>query len=135
MDRETVCRAVSEIAGEESYSRRIYDILSRSAPDESEKLMLREYSEECSISAGELYRTLRRMTGRNSEAEDEEIKESGSYRTVIRGQALREAALSRKCSSLASRIPSDCRIRRLFKCHSDSAHLRATGLCLILFQK
>ena len=135
MDRKNICRAVSELAKAESYSRRIYDILSRSAPDESEKLMLRKYSEECSLSAGELYQTLRRMTGRDAAEEEEEIKESGSYRAVIRAQAMREAALSGKCSSTASRIPSDCRIKRLFTSRSSSAHLRATGLCLILCQK
>ncbi len=79
----------------ELYNSDLYRILSRSAPNEDEKKEMENFSEECRETAETFMQIYRSMTGYQAKNEPEPVKESGSYRTVLRSRIRKEIELSK----------------------------------------
>ena len=75
--------------------------------------MLDGFSHECQQTAEELSGSYRAMTGYISENEPVQIKETGSYRSVIRGRIGAETGLSRQLREVYMDT-NNYRLKRIF---------------------
>lgn len=97
----------------------LYRMLSRSAPNEREQKMLDEFSHECHHTAEEFAGAYRAMTGYRLDEPVPPVKESGSYRSVIRGRIPAEIGLSRQLRTDYLSVNDNYRLKRTFftACH------------------
>ncbi len=79
-------RRLREYINSELYNAELYRILAKSAPSEREKKIIENFSEENQRTADAFMSIYHSMTGYSCEPEPASIKESGSYKTVLRSR-------------------------------------------------
>ena len=80
----------------ELHNAQLYRIIAKSAPNDKDKQILDEFSDDCQDTAEELMRISRKMTGYQFDPRPVPIKENGSYRSVLRSKIRDEIRLSKR---------------------------------------
>lgn len=113
-------------------SAALYDILAKSAPSEGERRELCAFAEECRDTAQQLGIIYRQRSGRIFEPSASQVRESGSFRSVIRSRLRQEVELSRRLRGAYLVSGDNFRLRRsLFSAFND-ALCRAVSLSSML---
>ncbi len=89
-------RKLGEFINTELHNTELYRALSKSAPNNRDKEILEEFSDDCQDNAGEFMRIYKRMTGYKFDPRPVPVTETGSYRSVLRSRIRDETRLSKK---------------------------------------
>ena len=89
-------RKLGEMINMELHNAQLYRIIAKSAPNDKDKQILDEFSDDCQDTAEELMRIYRKMTGYQFDPRPVPIKENGSYRSVLRSKIRDEIRLSKR---------------------------------------
>lgn len=119
-----------KVINRELHNAELYRILARSAPDEEARAALDRFSRECRESADTFSRLWSVMTGKRFEPMPEPVRESGSFRSVLRGQIRRELASSALYRELYMRVSDNMKLKRALFTAAHNAMLRAASLAL-----
>ena len=79
-------RKIGEWINMELHNAQLYRVLARSAPNDREKHILEDFSDDSQDTAEALMRIYKKMTGYRFEPKPVPLKENGSYRNVIRSR-------------------------------------------------
>ena len=103
------------------HSAELYRILSRSAQGDTDKRELEAFSKECKDTADLFSEIYKGMTSYRFEAHPDPIRESGSFRSVLRERLRRETAESKRLRIEYLRVSDNFRLKRaLFNAFNDS---------------
>ncbi len=127
-------KILPEIINRQIYSAEQYEMLARSARNEREKSILREYAEECRRSASEFSESLRMMTGIPYRPEIPQVKESGTLRQLLRTMIPLEIRRSKKYRELYLQTRDNMQLRRAFYKSGAEASERALGILEMLIE-
>ena len=84
-------RKIGEWINMELHNAQLYRVLARSAPNDREKHILEDFSDDSQDTAETLMRIYKKMTGYRFEPKPVPLKENGSYRNVIRSRIIAQA--------------------------------------------
>ena len=113
-------------------SAALYDILAKSAPSEAERKDLSSFAQECRDTAQQLDRVYRQRTGQFFEAAPVQVRENGSFRSVLRTRLHEELAAARRLREDYLGSGDNFRLKRaLFGAFNDAV-CRAAALSAML---
>lgn len=124
----SIPRQLQDYINEELYLSELYRILSRSAPNEEDRKRLEDFSEECRTTAESFTQLYRSMTGYRLEYHPEPVKESGSYKAVLRSRIRKEMELSKRYRCDYMNVNDNYHLKRAFFMAYHNAMCRAVGL-------
>lgn len=124
--------AIGEHIGFFLDSAALYDILARLAPSEGEKRQLGAFADECRATAEKLGRVYRQRTGRFFDPSPSQIRESGSFRAVLRSRLKEEVAASRKLRDAYLGSGDNFRLKQALFTAFNDALCRAASLSAML---
>ncbi|MBR2176028.1 MAG: hypothetical protein IJ861_03665 [Clostridia bacterium] len=96
------------------HAAELYRILAKSAPNDQSQKTLENFSEECRKSADGFSAAYRSMTGYTSDPKPMPIKETGSFRSVLRGRIPAEIDLSKRLREDYLSCGDNFRLKRTF---------------------
>ena len=89
-------RKLGEYINSELHDAQLYKALSRSAPNDRDKEIFEEFSDDCSDNAQEFTKLYKLMTGTAFVPAPTHLSENGSYRNILRSRIREEIRLSKK---------------------------------------
>ncbi len=119
---------VKKYSGILLYDSKLYQILARSAPDERSQKITQSFSDQCRNSAENLYEIYRNMTHDHSDIQFPSVRETGSFRSVLRSRLSHELQLESEFRNEYLNISDNFRLKRIFYNASHSAMSRALGI-------
>ena len=94
------------------HNAQLYRVLARSAPNDREKHILEDFSDDSQDTAETLMRIYKKMTGYRFEPKPVPLKENGSYRNVIRSRIGEEIRLSKMYRNAYMNMQDNFALRR-----------------------
>ena len=105
-------RKIGEWINMELHNAQLYRVLARSAPNDREKHILEDFSDDSQDTAETLMRIYKKMTGYRFEPKPVPLKENGSYRNVIRSRIGEEIRLSKMYRNAYMNMQDNFALRR-----------------------
>ena len=105
-------RKIGEWINMELHNAQLYRVLARSAPNDREKHILEDFSDDGQDTADTLMRIYKKMTGYRFEPKPVPLKENGSYRNVIRSRIGEEIRLSKMYRNAYMNMQDNFALRR-----------------------
>ncbi len=121
-------RKLREYVNNALYNAELYRILAKSAPTEGDKNTLEKFADENRQTADAFMAIYHSMTGYSCEPEPSPIKESGSYKTVLRSRIKIEIADSQCYRREYMNISDNFKLKRAF----FSAYNEALCRCIMI---
>lgn len=107
-------RKLREYINSELYNAELYRILAKSAPSECDKNILESFSEENRRTANTFMSIYHSMTGYLCEPDPATVKESGSYKTVLRSRIKAEITDSQCYRQEYMSVSDNFKLKRAF---------------------
>ena len=114
------------------YDSRLYQMLSRSAPDEKSMNAAQEFASQCRSTSDALYEIYRTMTRDRSDLQTPSIRETGSFRSVLRSRLSHELVIESDFRMEYLHTADNLRLKRIFYNASHAALARAIGILDLL---
>ncbi len=121
-------RKLREYINSELYNAELYRILAKSAPTERDKNTLEKFADENNQTANTFMAIYHSMTGYSCEPEPAPIKESGSFKTVLRSRIKIEITDSQCYRQEYLNVSDNFRLKRAF----FSAYNEALCRCIMI---
>ncbi len=117
-----------EYADNALYSAELYRILAKSAPTENDKKTLEKFADENRKTADTFMEIYRFMTGYSCDVEPAPVRESGSYKTILRSRIKNEVADSGCYRREYMNVSDNYKLKRAF----FSAYNEAVCRCIMI---
>lgn len=112
----------------------LYRIMAKSAPGEQSQAILEDFSTDCRRSADEFMNIYRTITGYRFEPRPLPVKETGSYRSVMKMRIPAELRASRRFREEYLSAGDNFRLKRAYFNAYHEAIERAVGMTEMLLQ-
>lgn len=121
-------RLLQSYINDELHNAELYRILAKSAPNERDKHVLEEFSQDSRQTADAFMSVYRSMTGYPFEPNPAPIKENGSYKSVLRSRIRDETEASKRFRREYMNTSDNLKLKRAFFTAYHNALGRAVGI-------
>lgn len=125
-------RKLGEYINIELHNAQLYRILAKSAPNDRDKHILEEFSDDCQDTAEEFMKLYKKMTGYKFDPVPVPIKETGSYRSVLKSKIRDEIRLSKRYRKDYLNTSDNLSLKRTFFNAYHTALEHSVGLIELL---
>lgn len=106
-------RKIGEWINIELHNAQLYRVLARSAPNDRDKQIIEEFSDDSQDTAETLMKIYKKMTGYRFEPKPVPLKENGSYRSVVKSRIREEIRLSKMYRQAYMNMQDNYPLRRI----------------------